>query len=64
MLTVDPEQRIRVADTLKHPWLMAVASVYPDTDTDADGSSEVTGDAILPPPPPVVATPDPAMPQV
>ena len=31
MLTVDPTKRITVAEALQHPWLMAVANVYPDT---------------------------------
>lgn len=40
MLTVDPEKRITVSDALDHPWLMAVAGVYPD------------GNAVLSPAPP------------
>ena len=63
-LTVDPEQRITVAQALQHPWLMAVASVYPDTAVGHTGGQAVAADApaaVETPPPPPVA---PATPQV
>ena len=38
MLTVDPEARISVEGALKHPWLEAVAGVYPDTTLSGQGA--------------------------
>lgn len=38
MLTVDPEARLTVEAALRHPWLEAVAGVYPETALNGHGA--------------------------